>query len=106
MLITKSRLPLTTKYNRTPSRFRFSDLTKSPNQQPPTPKSTTAGKEHLVKTDACGIDENNNEPEDDLEEMFVEGPAGLEWGGPTRGGRRPEPTRYGDWERNGRVSDF
>jgi len=25
-----------------------------------------------------------------------------EVGGPTG----PEPTRYGDWERNGRVSDF
>ena len=26
----------------------------------------------------------------------------IEIGGPTG----PEPTRYGDWERNGRVSDF
>jgi hypothetical protein len=26
--------------------------------------------------------------------------------GPTRGGKRPEPTRYGDWERKGRASDF
>jgi hypothetical protein len=25
-----------------------------------------------------------------------------EFGGPTG----PEPTRYGDWERNGKVSDF
>ena len=29
-----------------------------------------------------------------------------EWGGPQRGGRLPEPTRYGDWERKGRCSDF
>jgi hypothetical protein len=29
-------------------------------------------------------------------------PAPKEIGGPTG----PEPTRYGDWERNGRVSDF
>ena len=42
----------------------------------------------------------------DLEEMFVNGPMGMEWGGPTRGGQRPEPTRYGDWERKGRASDF
>ena len=42
----------------------------------------------------------------ELEEMFVQGPAGMEWGGPTRGGQRPEPTRYSDWERKGRVSDF
>lgn len=30
------------------------------------------------------------------------GPAGPEWGGP----REYEPTRYGDWARKGRVSDF
>jgi len=44
--------------------------------------------------------------DDDMEEMFVQGPAGMEWGGPTRGGARPEPTRFGDWERKGRTSDF
>jgi hypothetical protein len=44
--------------------------------------------------------------EDELEEMFVPGPHGLEWGGPTRGGKKPEPTRYGDWESKGRVIDF
>ena len=60
-----------------------------------------------IKTDACGIDENEDgDEEDDMEDMFVQGPAGMEWGGPTRGGRRPEPTRFGDWERNGRASDF
>lgn len=45
------------------------------------------------------------------EEMFVEPPDFFqfkqrEWGGPRRGGRFPEPTRYGDWERKGRCSDF
>jgi hypothetical protein len=44
--------------------------------------------------------------EDELEEMFVPGPHGIEWGGPTRGGKKPEPTRYGDWESKGRVIDF
>lgn len=44
--------------------------------------------------------------EDEMEDMFVEGPAGIEWGGPTRGGTFPEPTRYGDWERKGRTTDF
>ena len=33
-------------------------------------------------------------------------PASGEWGGPTKGGKRPEPTRFGDWERSGRCSDF
>jgi hypothetical protein len=27
-----------------------------------------------------------------------------EWGGPTKGGAMPEPTRFGDWERKGRCS--
>tara|TARA_B110000090_G_C13163943_1_gene362713 strand:+ start:389 stop:565 length:177 start_codon:yes stop_codon:yes gene_type:complete len=44
--------------------------------------------------------------EDEMEEMFIEGPAGMEWNGPTRGGARPEPTRFGDWERKGRCTDF
>lgn len=57
------------------------------------------GDEPVAKT-------SQEEEEEELEEMFIEGPVGLEWGGPTRGGRRPEPTRYGDWERKGRVSDF
>ena len=58
-----------------------------------------------IKKDACGPEIDDDELEE-LEEMFVQGPAGVEWGGPTRGGQRPEPTRYGDWERKGRASDF
>ena len=30
----------------------------------------------------------------------------IEWGGPLRGGRMPEPTRFGDWERKGRCTDY
>ena len=51
---------------------------------------------------ASELQDEDAEPE----EMFIMGPAGVEWNGPTRGGRRPEPTRYGDWDRNGRCSDF
>ena len=55
----------------------------------------------------CSSEDNEDAPVDDeLENMFHDGPCGIEWNGPTRGGRRPEPTRYGDWERKGRVSDF
>lgn len=48
------------------------------------------------------------EGEEEEEEMLMPGPSlGMkEWGGPTRGGKRLEPTRYGDWDRMGRVSDF
>lgn len=51
-------------------------------------------------------DDSTASMDDDMEDMFIQGPAGIEWGGPTRGGKRPEPTRYGDWERKGRCSDF
>ncbi|GKY92006.1 hypothetical protein MPSEU_000172200 [Mayamaea pseudoterrestris] len=49
--------------------------------------------------------------EDEQEEMFVEPHDDFtfrtkEWGGPRRGGRFMEPTRFGDWERKGRCSDF
>ena len=62
-----------------------------------------AGKEEVAAM--CGPEDDPNDL-DEMEEMFIEGPAGLEWNGPTRGGRRPEPTRFGDWERKGRASDF
>lgn len=51
-------------------------------------------------------EKNADEEEEEMEDMFVMGPAGVEWGGPTRGGRRPEPTRFGDWEQKGRATDF
>ena len=52
-----------------------------------------------------------DEDEEEVEEMFVEPhpllqTTLLEWGGPRRGGRLEEPTRFGDWERKGRCSDF
>lgn len=62
---------------------------------------------NTTEKESCSSTDNNEDiDEEDLEEMFVQGPAGMEWGGPTRGGTRPEPTRYGDWERKGRASDF
>lgn len=58
-------------------------------------------------TEKCGpLPDDEEDDLVELEEMFVPGPAGMEWNGPTRGGRRPEPTRFGDWERKGRISDF
>ena len=53
----------------------------------------------------CGPEDDEDDL-DEMEEMFIQGPAGIEWNGPTRGGKRPEPTRFGDWERKGRASDF
>jgi hypothetical protein len=68
--------------------------------------------ENAVK-EQCGDlkDEDENDDEMEQEEMFVEAHRSfkhqmIEWGGPRRGGRLPEPTRYGDWERKGRCTDF
>lgn len=68
-----------------------------------TSSNKIAGKEEAASK--CGPEEDPDDL-DEMEEMFIEGPAGIEWNGPTRGGKRPEPTRYGDWERKGRASDF
>ena len=61
----------------------------------------------------CGTDIGNAADDEEMEqeEMFVEPHESFkyrskEWGGPRRGGRLPEPTRYGDWERKGRCTDF
>uniref|UniRef100_A0A7S2Y174 Succinate dehydrogenase assembly factor 4, mitochondrial n=1 Tax=Entomoneis paludosa TaxID=265537 RepID=A0A7S2Y174_9STRA len=61
---------------------------------------------------ACGdLPNDAEEEEEEQEEMFVDAHESFqnrtkEWGGPRRGGRFPEPTRFGDWERKGRCSDF
>jgi hypothetical protein len=66
--------------------------------------------EEKVLTSSCGdVDDDDDEMEQ--EEMFINAHdsfqfKGQEWGGPRRGGRLLEPTRFGDWERKGRCSDF
>ena len=55
---------------------------------------------------SVAIDAETDDDDDDMEDMFVDTSMGKEWGGPTRGGRMPEPTRFGDWERKGRATDF
>lgn len=59
------------------------------------------GQRHQEPSPSAGEEERPEDP-------FVVGPTQgrLEWNGPTRGGRRPEPTRFGDWESNGRAVDF
>jgi hypothetical protein len=64
-----------------------------------------------VKIAACGDVDEDDDDEMEQEEMFIAphacmGTDRIEWGGPTRGGRLMEPTRFGDWERKGRCSDF
>ena len=46
---------------------------------------------------------NNNEPDNTpIQDHSSSKIKQKEWGG----SKGPEPTRYGDWEKNGRVSDF
>lgn len=64
----------------------------------------------LVKELSKPLEIKNNydeEDEDEYEEMFVKTEFNnIEWGGPLRGGKMPEPTRFGDWERKGRCTDY
>lgn len=63
----------------------------------PTSKAVTS---ETAKPDEEAVDEPY-EPE--MVDMWnKDGPAGPEWNGP----RGYEPTRHGDWSKNGRVSDF
>jgi hypothetical protein len=80
--------------------------------EPATPTTSPAAmkfyKDGKLVQEKCGSDTEASDQtqEDEMENMFVQGPMGIEWNGPTRGGKRPEPTRFGDWERKGRASDF
>ena len=91
--------------------------------------NTTSAASSVVIDNASGIEQDDHDhshdhdhdhdhdtvdDDDDMEqeEMFVQPHISLgqygqvEWGGPTRGGRLSEPTRFGDWERKGRCTDF
>ena len=66
---------------------------------------------HIVKELSKPLEIKNNyddeEDENEYEEKFVITEFNnIEWGGPLRGGRMPEPTRFGDWERKGRCTDY
>ena len=52
-----------------------------------------------------GVEEDEDEDEDEDFVDYTDEFTG-EWNGPTRGGRRPEPTRHGDWHVMGRCTDF
>ena len=60
---------------------------------------------------AEGVEVEVNEHGMEQEQMFIQADVSMghdkvEWGGPRRGGRFSEPTRFGDWERKGRCTDF
>ena len=54
---------------------------------PPTSKQSSDMKfyrDGKIVADKCGVD-SKVEEEEEMEEMFVKGPMGIEWNGPTRG---------------------
>jgi len=78
-------------------------------KEPETGCGKTQKKEEMVKkkTPIGKLDEQPNVHPAQEKDPLPEHPGGVnpttgEIGGP----RGPEPTRYGDWERKGRVSDF
>ena len=64
------------------------------------------GKPSIVHTPVVAVSDDLDDDDDEEEDTVAIGPSGTEYGGPTRGGKLKEPTRYGDWERKGRCSDF
>ncbi|KAJ8899591.1 hypothetical protein K2173_018565 [Erythroxylum novogranatense] len=76
-------------------------LSSSTQLQEETLKKQQLEKDSLNRNPQVETGEKRNEEEEENEEDLVNIETG-EVGGP----RGPEPTRYGDWERNGRCSDF
>jgi hypothetical protein len=82
----------------------------SSNSKPTNTKSSgsSCSTPHLNNKEETDDDEEEEEQED----MFVTSDpilgvgTILEHGGPRRGGTLKEPTRFGDWERKGRCTDF
>lgn len=88
--------------------------TASSNNTNSTPTNSTDDSATTSSGSSCsqGIPLDDEEEEEEQEEMFVTADPVLghgtikEWGGPRRGGSLAEPTRFGDWERKGRCTDF
>ena len=59
----------------------------------------------FFNTDTTVVDDDEDEEDDEDFVDYTDDTTG-EWNGPTRGGRRPEPTRHGDWHIMGRCTDF
>mmetsp|Transcript_22640 Transcript_22640/g.33424 ORF Transcript_22640/g.33424 Transcript_22640/m.33424 type:complete len:140 (-) Transcript_22640:329-748(-) len=92
----------------TNSPFNHVTITESKAELSQKDESNDGDSSKILRTECGDVTEHQDE---EMEEMFVDAFEGFlhkdrEWGGPTRGGRFPEPTRYGDWERKGRCTDF
>ncbi|KAL7435794.1 hypothetical protein ACHAXM_004846 [Skeletonema potamos] len=93
----------------------FENASSDKNKSTPTNKpdnNSTGSSSSSNNICSQGITLETEEEEEEQEEMFVTADPVLghgtiqEWGGPRRGGSLAEPTRFGDWERKGRCTDF
>jgi hypothetical protein len=62
--------------------------------------------DHDHEHDHAHDSDDDSDDDQDMVDTVALGPSGLEYGGPQRGGAFKEPTRFGDWERKGRCTDF
>ncbi|KAI6238247.1 Succinate dehydrogenase assembly factor 4, mitochondrial-like protein [Aphelenchoides fujianensis] len=74
---------------------RLASSKSNPNEREIKPKK-------FERTPVGRLEEEPEKPKDEPPRRRIVNPETGEVGGP----QGPEPTRYGDWERKGRVSDF
>ena len=68
-------------------------------------KTHTSYNNVISKVNNNNIDVNDDY--DDDENIFMKTSFNnIEWGGPLRNGNYLEPTRFGDWEKKGRCTDY
>lgn len=88
------------------NRTQFSTAVKGPAIVVNKSVGKTVPADDKILKENCGTETPADELEEP-EEMFIMGPSGVEWNGPTRGGTKPEPTKFGDWScQKGRCWDF
>lgn len=89
-------------------RWHSNDSKKGPSNVQPGPIGVELAKDVPKSNNKKAVDDKCGPLDDNDAEDYVPmiDPATGEWGGPTKGGQAPEPTRFGDWERKGRCTDF
>ncbi|BFG23523.1 hypothetical protein CerSpe_097970 [Prunus speciosa] len=102
VLSTPSRAePLTRAAINSVSRLLCSSATQSQSQHENPGKEQREPTEEKIESTENQADDGEEEDDDDEDDGYMNKETG-EIGGP----KGPEPTRFGDWERNGRCSDF
>ncbi|KAK2392296.1 hypothetical protein P8452_29231 [Trifolium repens] len=102
LLRTGSEQHLTRSVSNSVTRFLFSSTTQHHNDNTVRDQTHTPKPQFLHDDNKQSQTEHQEEDDDDDDDDSDVNKETGEVGGP----KGPEPTRYGDWERNGRCSDF